>query len=331
MAGRMLRVRTLLEILKNPALLVSPVAVVPYLAWRGRVTLLVGREKSGKSTLIAAGMAAASRADAFLGSPTQETLSLWYSADREPLGDLARRFVRFDAIPTHIRILDQPLALADFRECAMSYSPQLLVVDTLASAVAGLVRDAAGSAEWPVIMAMFTALARDMDCAVVLLHHAAKSGEGYRDSTAIGAGVDEILTIEEIAGAPDARRLKARGRHAHGEITTRLVNHEYQLDVGLPSLDARILDHIEQHPGLSGNMIGKGLGNNRGERREDLLESLRRLAAARQIENRGAGKAPAWYRVVPVVPAHTEPVPASGGSGPLIRGTGNQQQLEPVE
>src|SRR2546426_5012104 len=54
-----------------------PAAIVPRLAFRGRVTLLVGREKlGGKSTLLTAGAAAVTRATDFLGRSEEHTSEL---------------------------------------------------------------------------------------------------------------------------------------------------------------------------------------------------------------------------------------------------------------
>jgi hypothetical protein len=44
--------RPLSELLADPALLVEPVEVMPHLLVAGGVTLLSGREKTGKSTLV---------------------------------------------------------------------------------------------------------------------------------------------------------------------------------------------------------------------------------------------------------------------------------------
>ena len=53
--------RSLAELLADPSLLQPPTIVADRFAWRGRVTLLAGREKSGKSTLSAFLVASVSR------------------------------------------------------------------------------------------------------------------------------------------------------------------------------------------------------------------------------------------------------------------------------
>src|SRR6185437_3394504 len=58
--------RMLPEILADPELLKVPPVVMPRLAWRGRVSLLAAREKSGKTTLVGAGAAAHSAGQVFL-------------------------------------------------------------------------------------------------------------------------------------------------------------------------------------------------------------------------------------------------------------------------
>lgn len=60
------------EVLADPTMLQPPLALVPGLVWRGRLSMLAGREKDGKSTFAAAGVAAMTRGHEFLGDPTEE-------------------------------------------------------------------------------------------------------------------------------------------------------------------------------------------------------------------------------------------------------------------
>jgi len=62
--------RSLAEILADPDVIRPPVALVPRMAWTGRVTLLAAREKIGKSTLAGAAVAALSSGVRFMGEPT---------------------------------------------------------------------------------------------------------------------------------------------------------------------------------------------------------------------------------------------------------------------
>lgn len=59
--------RPLREWLENEELLRPPPVVVPLLLHQGRATLLSGREKIGKTTLVACAVSAASRGESWTG------------------------------------------------------------------------------------------------------------------------------------------------------------------------------------------------------------------------------------------------------------------------
>jgi hypothetical protein len=66
------RVWTLAELLADPELLKPPPAIIPNVAFAGRLTLFAAREKAGKSTFIGAAAAAVSRGAPFLGVRVSE-------------------------------------------------------------------------------------------------------------------------------------------------------------------------------------------------------------------------------------------------------------------
>lgn len=303
------RLRSLAEVLANPGALALPRVVIPRLAWAGRVTLLAGREKlSGKSTLAAAGVAAATTGRAFLGEQTGLATAVWWSADREAEADVARRFVRFDANPINVYLPPYAATLDDVMHATRGVGgPVVLVVDTLTAATVGLVREANSASEWtPVLLALVT-LARETDCAIVLLHHANKTTGEYRDSTNIGALVDVVCGIEAVTDDPSARVVASRGRWpTDPTFRVRLENgpdgDDYTLDGGLPALDARAYTFVQGHPGATTNAVCAALK----ARRTDALAALQRLNGARMIRNQAAGRHHGWY-VVPVVPSVPEP------------------------
>ena len=84
--------RSLREWMVDPELLRPPRIILPHVAVEGRVTLLSGREKIGKSTFVGAVVAAASRGESVLGAPPNAPVStLWYAID-EPASDAVRRW-----------------------------------------------------------------------------------------------------------------------------------------------------------------------------------------------------------------------------------------------
>ncbi len=90
------------------------------------------------------------------------------------------------------------------------------------------VRDIAGAGEQGLLIGDVMDVAREFDTAVAVLHHnrknpsaAAESGDGegeYRDSTAIGAAVDMIVSVSR-GTSPTARRLTPSGRWRQEPLT----------------------------------------------------------------------------------------------------------------
>jgi hypothetical protein len=91
-------VRSLRELLEDPSLLEPPKALIPHIAYRGRVTLISGQDKAGKSTLLTQAAACLSAGLLFLDHQLQPTgkRALWIALD-EDLGDFVRRAERFAA------------------------------------------------------------------------------------------------------------------------------------------------------------------------------------------------------------------------------------------
>ena len=136
-----LSLRTLASILSDPDAMREPEPVVPRLAWAGRVTLLAGREKLGKSTLASAGAAATNSAVRFLGEHGTAGPVLWVGLEEHP-GDTAARFVTFGADPQRVYVLDRlEKPFADLAAAVEQTAAVLVVVDTLAAFTETLVDD----------------------------------------------------------------------------------------------------------------------------------------------------------------------------------------------
>ncbi len=254
--GRRL-VRTLTEILADPEATKEPEAVIPRLAFAGRLTLLSAREKEGKSTLASAGAAAVSDGARFLGEHGIAGPVLWVGLE-EHTSDTARRFVAFGARPDRVHVVELLTdPLSDLAEAVQQTAPVLIVIDTLSRFAVGLVRDAGSSTEWVPVMAGLTRLARDTGAAVLLLHHAKKDGSGYRDSTTIGAGCDAIFDMTAVDEA--TRKMRGRGRWRIEDFAVRLDGDTYTLTAGELTLDARVLLYVEHHPGCSMRQLREGV------------------------------------------------------------------------
>ena len=273
--------RTLRSILDDPDAMKEPEAVMPRLAYAGRLTLLSAREKEGKSTLASAGAAAVSDGARFLGEMGKAGPVLWVGLEEHP-GDTARRFQGFGAQGDRVfllEVLEQPFA--DLAAAVEQSGAVLVVVDTLSRFAETLVRDASKSTEWTPVMGGLTRVARETGAAVLVLHHARKDG-GYRDSTAIGAGVDAIF---EMTAGDDGttRKIKGKGRWAIEEFSVRLEGDRYSLAAGELTVDARVLLFVERNPGCSMRALREGVSG-----KAALVDAAaHRLLDTGAIEDRG--------------------------------------------
>lgn len=313
--------RTLGECLND--LRPPPPVLVPYVAIAGCCTLLSGREKSGKSTLTAQLVADASQGRPVLGVPMPEPVTtLWYAIDESP-HDTVRRFAALDADLSRVIVNEHPRTVAELlahltADLAKFPDVSLVVVDTLSRLLSTVKANAADQVE-PVLWRLVDAF-RQHDRAAVLLYHTGKSGMEYRGSTAIGATVDEILTLRRRGEETDdddaeedddgRRKLVQRGRHLNGRIQLAYTAGRYGLldDVNPPR--ERILRALEDGPAKSRNDLAKRAKGNR----KAVLAAIEELYRSGEILETGTG-----LTLARVVPA------ASGTSS-----TGNQSETGPV-
>jgi hypothetical protein len=297
--------KSLAQILADPAALDPPQPVVPRLAWRGRVTLLAGREKEGKSTLASAAAAAVTRGAAFLEGQAAQG-DVLYLALEEHESDVASRLHRFKADPARIFIataLDRP-ADAIEREAAY-YKPALIIVDTLAAFVGGDIEDPGNSSEWTPLMARLVRVARKHEAAVWLLHHARKSDGTYRDSTAIGAAVDVLLELRPDQEDPNLRHLKGRGRFEVPNFSVTLTATGFSLASGEMSLEARVLVFVQENSGCSMRDVTKGIT---GRRDSEISGTVEAMIEAGTLVDRGNGRRRAFHV------AESQPAEGSGNA-----------------
>lgn len=184
----------------------------------GAVTLLAGRPKCGKSTLIFALLRALEENGTFLGLDVSPTSVLYLS--EEDVTTLREKAARFGCAETGVRFLTRRDAFPreSFRtwmQSAMTAArrtgSRLVVIDTLAF-WGGLGPDAEKDAG--AVQALLDPLHElaSAGLAVLLIHHTRKSGGGdtsaIRGSTALAAGVDIVAELEREGGAGhEARRI----------------------------------------------------------------------------------------------------------------------------
>ena len=294
---------TLQDLRADPARLQPPNPVVPRLAWRGRVTLLAAREKVGKSTLAGCGAAALTQGRPFLGEPTSgPAAALWCSYEEHP-ADLDERFKRFGADPADLYLGIRPDRPLETLEAAvLVVEPELVVIDTLASLVSGVVTEGGSSAQWQPVLTRLCRIAQAPGGpAVVIVHHARKSDGTYRDSTAIGAAVDVILEVAAPALFPGIRSVSARGRFAIEPYSYGLT--EDGRDVlltasggGEDDLEAAVEKWVGEHEGATMNQVRRGVAG-RGVAIDNAIEKL--INAGRVTEAPGKRGARLLFSAAP--------------------------------
>jgi hypothetical protein len=229
--------------------------------------MLSGREKGGKSTLVAAGVSALSAGQPFLGEPTAPCEVLWLSADHEAWYDIAKRFELFRADADRVSVVvewhDQ---VDDFMRLLAERQPGLVVIDTLAAFANSRVQDAVKSHQWFPVLLPFEDFAHRTGCAVLFIHHANKSGtQTYRDSTAIGGCVDII--IEQKEPPQDGRQegslrtFSKRGRTGREEFAVRFFGDHFKVEDERNGRTFReqLALFLRENPRSSGEALRKGL------------------------------------------------------------------------
>jgi len=206
-----------------------PPVVVPGLAWAGRVTLVAAREGIGKSTLFAEAAAAVTQGRPFLGQGATPAGGVLWVLVEEHETDLILRAIRFDAAKAglgRLHVLNRPSeALAVLTAEVARLRPRLVIIDTLHAFAGPLVEHASQADDWQTVMTTLDAIARSPAQPGILLAAQASKGTGdYRDSTAIGHGVDVVLTLATFEGDDVTRELRVmKARWPVGKTTYQLV------------------------------------------------------------------------------------------------------------
>lgn len=310
--------RTALEILEDPDARVEPPVVADRLAWRGRTVMFAGREKSGKSSLWRWAVAQRSRGlRVWGGVPVGGPIRTLYWGEEPPV-DVAADLDRFGADLGQIHVRDMRGVTGDrfavLRRDIEEVEPHLVVIDTLPTFVDDREMDSGGSSDWAPVMNRLSFVALDYDVAMGILHHANKHDGSYRDSTAIGAGVDAILEMRRDPGQGD----NVRKVTAYPRSSIRVESYRYRMvgtegeprmelcDGSLP-LEVRILSHVRRHQDCSQRSILDGVRGRKGE----TLETLEELVEAEEIDRDSSGR------------SHSYRIPENpGGNGPGTVGNG---------
>lgn len=313
--------RTIREIVEDPNFGERPTVVADRLVWAGRTTLFAAREKSGKSSLLRWAVARRSQGERVWGGvPVGGPLTvLWYGEEHED--DVASDLQRLDADVDRIHYRDMRTIpgdrIASLARDVDRIGPELVVVDTLPRLAAPREPESGSSKDWEPIMGELGALATESDAGFILNHHANKADGSYRDSTAIGAGVDVVLEMRRSADGNDTRRDVT----AAPRVGIRVRDFSYVMigseedprfdlvDDELPQ-EERIQRFVRRNPDCTQRSILDGVRGRKGK----ILETLNQLVEAGKIERDTSGRSHS-YRI--------PQTPQGNGTGTVGNGVGN--------
>ena len=300
---------------EDPELLEPPPTILPKIAYRGRITILSGRPKIGKSTVIGDAVASFSTGTPFLDEPCGPGETVWLHLE-EPRADVLARFAALDGDPTRLVVTrgrpphGPPGPATDLlKELRLQLEAEpsdLVVVDSLTAFAKltrpnGRVPDDGDNAGWADVLFPLEELARDFDVAVLIIHHARRSDGHARGAGAIFATPDVLLEFHTRppSAAPtktNRRKLEVTGsRRGLGKsVDLVLEGNRYRMDDGTsddPSdelpLKERVYLAIKAAPGIGSGALreavkGEGTGGT------GIDEAARELIAEGRVEDRGS-------------------------------------------
>lgn len=285
-------VHLLADLLSNPALMAPPRAIIPRLAYEGRITLLSAPRKSGKSTLIGAAAAALSSGQPFLGQPTDPGVVVWACLD-EPLGDLARRLHAGRADPLEVLVVGAPCSTSELIRIAESDDMRptsLLVVDSLGDLFAREVESENDSPQVRRAMEPLRAFARRSGTAVLLNHHTNKATGRARGAGAFEEVADIVLTLSRSTDDPTVRKVNAEGRAGVEDFSFRLCADGIELADTTPTPMVRVEAAIWANPGCSTREVERKVGG----RAEVVRGAIAILHLLGRIEDTGTARNHRW-------------------------------------
>jgi len=266
----------------------EPEPLVWPLVYPGRITLLAGRENSGKSWLAAGIASAMANGGRFLGRQLSPSATLFLGMD-ESEEDTHRNLLDFGPVPWDwsLRYVEAPGAaptvnlmedLKDDQVCRDKWgtenvgeAPAILVVDSFSQLLARTDRQHSeneATATTTVVRLLQDLQRIHPEMAILILHHTTKKTGQSRGSSAITAAVDVVATLknQNAVGKEDGSRTlqveKAR-RGWTGTLRIRLEGEKgsrsYELMDSAKErqvkLEKEILAYLDAHPGESTTRI----------------------------------------------------------------------------
>jgi putative DNA primase/helicase len=295
---------TLRELWANEEVMRPPVAIVPRIAWGGRITLLAGLWKIGKSTLTGYVGAAVTKGTKFLDIEPCRQGDVLLLGLEEWIGDPARRQKQFGADPDRFHLVNRLLAqpqdrLIELKEHVDTVRPTLLIIDSLIKFGGSLIQNENDSAQMQAVVDPLADFAHDYpDMGTILIAHARKSDGKARGSGATMGAVDVVCDfLQPDATAqtrPMLRRMLTVGRvpviHSYDFVYD---GSHYAVDgtgqaLGAPPLqtmESAVLTFIRNHPGCSARAVRDGVKG----RDEDVTRCISALLASHAVKDNGPG------------------------------------------
>jgi len=265
------------------------------------ITLLAGRPKVGKSTLLFALMGAIDCRSSFCGRSTRCVPIVLLSEERAgTVADKAQRTSWTNSVTVLLHHTAYGIAWAEIvRQAAYHVGPGgLLIVDTLAD-FAGLPADSENNAG--AIQSAVRPLqeAAASGCAVLVVAHQRKAvgehGEAVRGSNALTAAVDIVLELERAPSSigPQGRILEALSRFSStpNDVVVSLSEGGYEAKGELASATAAAeLDRVASHLAEMGEATAEELAESVGLAKGTAQRRLNALLSAGRAVRTGSGK-----------------------------------------
>ena len=208
-----------LDLTASPA---KPPAVLSGLAWSGRVSVLSGAPKAGKSTVLAQAIGCRLTGEAFAGESVAPRGPVALVTE-EPLEMLAQRLRIYGVGDGHkgaVFVASPAQGVERLLDALHRSEPEVVIIDSFVSwAVAGGCDTLSDPAVMRRVMDTLRSLSEE-GAGVLVVHHARRSDGELADSRDIAASVDMITTFEAVdpdlnrcaPRASDLRRLSYAGR-----------------------------------------------------------------------------------------------------------------------
>lgn len=234
------RARSVGRILEDTSLMPT-VAIILGLLYEGRFTLMVAREKLGKTTFLWFLASVLAAGGEIFGARVRRRKVLVFSLE-EAEGDTKSRAQALgnpalDRVHVVSRLRHPTLSpLHVLRANIAHLKPDVVIIDTLAAYSSGRIGSENDASAWNAVLLPLQEIAHTQNISVLLFHHAAKRGAGARGSTAISAIPDHLvdMTAAENLGS-NVRCLNFRGRYSSGQMHIAFDDHRksfHLADVG---------------------------------------------------------------------------------------------------